>query len=287
MPSVRAGARRCAPRTPGPCQPVRVSSTERIIRVPRGRLSGKAHQRGSTLRHGRRPWCGQPGHHRRARPRPLGRGGARARRGRGRSTATGRSRWSDGIREPPASSSPPRPWRAWPRPASTCAMPGCCRRRPSPTSSPSRAPTSARCSPPRTTRCPTTASSSSPAAGTSSPTTSRTASRAAWASSGSAPPGPTSVASRRLTDGADRYVAHLLSVLPHRLEGLHIVIDAAHGAASEVAPRAFREAGARGHPHRRRAGRHQHQRRLRLDAPRAAAGRRRRGGRRPRHRARR
>ncbi|HET8988899.1 MAG TPA: phosphoglucosamine mutase, partial [Humibacillus sp.] len=49
----------------------------------------------------------------------------------------------------------------------------------------------------------------------------------------------------RLADGADRYVAHLLSVLPHRLEGLHVVIDAAHGAASEVAPRAFREAGAR------------------------------------------
>jgi phosphoglucosamine mutase len=48
-----------------------------------------------------------------------------------------------------------------------------------------------------------------------------------------------------LEDGADRYVAHLLSVLPHRLEGLHVVIDAAHGAASEVAPRVFREAGAR------------------------------------------
>jgi phosphoglucosamine mutase len=48
-----------------------------------------------------------------------------------------------------------------------------------------------------------------------------------------------------LADGADRYVGHLLSVLPHRLDGLHIVIDAAHGAAYEVAPRAFREAGAR------------------------------------------
>jgi phosphoglucosamine mutase len=47
-----------------------------------------------------------------------------------------------------------------------------------------------------------------------------------------------------LSDGADRYVAHLLSVLPHRLDGLHVVIDAAHGAAFEVAPRAFREAGA-------------------------------------------
>ncbi|GAA2033578.1 phosphoglucosamine mutase [Terrabacter terrae] len=49
----------------------------------------------------------------------------------------------------------------------------------------------------------------------------------------------------RLADGADRYVAHLLSVLPHGLDGLHVVIDAAHGAAFEVAPRAFREAGAR------------------------------------------
>jgi phosphoglucosamine mutase len=48
-----------------------------------------------------------------------------------------------------------------------------------------------------------------------------------------------------LTDGADRYVAHLLSVLPHSLEGLHIVLDPAHGAASVVAPRAFSEAGAR------------------------------------------
>ncbi|MCU1537084.1 MAG: phosphoglucosamine mutase [Humibacillus sp.] len=48
-----------------------------------------------------------------------------------------------------------------------------------------------------------------------------------------------------LLDGADRYVAHLLSVLPHRLDGLHVVIDAAHGAASTVAPRAFEEAGAR------------------------------------------
>jgi len=48
-----------------------------------------------------------------------------------------------------------------------------------------------------------------------------------------------------LSDGADRYVAHLLSVLPHRLDGLHVVIDAAHGAAHEVAPRVFREAGAR------------------------------------------
>ncbi len=48
-----------------------------------------------------------------------------------------------------------------------------------------------------------------------------------------------------LGDGADRYVAHLIEVMPHRLDGLHVVIDAAHGAAHHVAPQAFREAGAR------------------------------------------
>ena len=49
---------------------------------------------------------------------------------------------------------------------------------------------------------------------------------------------------RRLTDGSSRYIQHLLSALPHRLEGLHVVIDAAHGAASAVSPLVFREAGA-------------------------------------------
>jgi phosphoglucosamine mutase len=48
-----------------------------------------------------------------------------------------------------------------------------------------------------------------------------------------------------LTDGADRYIAHLHSVLPHRLDGLHVVLDTAHGAAAVVAPRVFAEAGAR------------------------------------------
>lgn len=47
-----------------------------------------------------------------------------------------------------------------------------------------------------------------------------------------------------LRDGRSRYVAHLLSVLPNRLDGLKIVIDAAHGAASTVSPQAFRAAGA-------------------------------------------
>jgi len=49
---------------------------------------------------------------------------------------------------------------------------------------------------------------------------------------------------RRLDDGHDRYVAHLLSILPHRLDGLSVVIDAANGAASRVSPDAFRRAGA-------------------------------------------
>jgi len=49
---------------------------------------------------------------------------------------------------------------------------------------------------------------------------------------------------RKFEDGPARYIAHLLSALPHRLDGLHVVLDAAHGAASEVAPEAFRQAGA-------------------------------------------
>jgi phosphoglucosamine mutase len=44
----------------------------------------------------------------------------------------------------------------------------------------------------------------------------------------------------------DEYVAHLLSALDGRtLAGLHIVVDCANGAASELAPRAFLAAGAR------------------------------------------
>jgi phosphoglucosamine mutase len=49
---------------------------------------------------------------------------------------------------------------------------------------------------------------------------------------------------RPLADGPARYIAHLLAALPHRLDGLHVVMDAAHGAASVVAPEAFRQAGA-------------------------------------------
>ncbi|MFK5584611.1 phosphoglucosamine mutase [Serinicoccus sp. LYQ131] len=44
--------------------------------------------------------------------------------------------------------------------------------------------------------------------------------------------------------GAEFYMEHLLQAAPGRLDGLRIVIDAAHGAASEVAPEVFRRAGA-------------------------------------------
>ncbi|NMO56481.1 phosphoglucosamine mutase [Actinoplanes sp. TBRC 11911] len=47
-----------------------------------------------------------------------------------------------------------------------------------------------------------------------------------------------------LIDGADYYVKHLVEATPHRLEGIKVVVDCANGAASEVAPVAYREAGA-------------------------------------------
>ncbi|MDM4761455.1 phosphoglucosamine mutase [Galbitalea sp. SE-J8] len=49
---------------------------------------------------------------------------------------------------------------------------------------------------------------------------------------------------RRFADAEDRYVVHLLSTLPHRLDGLHVVLDCAHGAASGVSPEVFTDAGA-------------------------------------------
>jgi phosphoglucosamine mutase len=38
---------------------------------------------------------------------------------------------------------------------------------------------------------------------------------------------------------------HLLSTLPHRLDGIHVVLDCAHGAAAGVSPQVFTDAGAR------------------------------------------
>ena len=49
---------------------------------------------------------------------------------------------------------------------------------------------------------------------------------------------------RPYDEGFEQYVAHLLSVLPNRLDGLKIVLDEAHGAAAGVSPEAFTRAGA-------------------------------------------
>jgi phosphoglucosamine mutase len=49
---------------------------------------------------------------------------------------------------------------------------------------------------------------------------------------------------RDLSDAADRYLAHLLKATPASLAGLRVVVDCAHGAASAVAPEAYRRAGA-------------------------------------------
>ncbi|AKT51315.1 phosphoglucosamine mutase [Arsenicicoccus sp. oral taxon 190] len=49
---------------------------------------------------------------------------------------------------------------------------------------------------------------------------------------------------RPFPQGADFYMEHLLDAVPTRLDGLHIVVDAAHGAASQVGPEVFERAGA-------------------------------------------
>ncbi|MFD9035053.1 phosphoglucosamine mutase [Streptomyces sp. NPDC059567] len=49
---------------------------------------------------------------------------------------------------------------------------------------------------------------------------------------------------RDYDEGFDKYVSHLLAVLPNRLDGLKVVLDEAHGAASHVSPEAFTRAGA-------------------------------------------
>jgi phosphoglucosamine mutase len=50
---------------------------------------------------------------------------------------------------------------------------------------------------------------------------------------------------RRFADAEDRYVVHLLSTLPHRLDGIHVVLDCANGAAAGVSPLVFTDAGAK------------------------------------------
>ncbi|MGH8833809.1 MAG: phosphoglucosamine mutase [Actinomycetes bacterium] len=58
---------------------------------------------------------------------------------------------------------------------------------------------------------------------------------------------PTGAEVGRVSDNggsAERYVRHLLSTLPNRLDSLRVVVDCAHGAAATVAPEALRRAGA-------------------------------------------
>ena len=51
---------------------------------------------------------------------------------------------------------------------------------------------------------------------------------------------------RRFADAEDRYLVHLLGTLGgQRLDGLHIVIDCANGAAAGISPQLFTDAGAR------------------------------------------
>jgi phosphoglucosamine mutase len=47
-----------------------------------------------------------------------------------------------------------------------------------------------------------------------------------------------------LLDGAEHYIKHLVASVPHPLAGIKVVVDCANGAASEVAPVAYEEAGA-------------------------------------------
>ena len=49
----------------------------------------------------------------------------------------------------------------------------------------------------------------------------------------------------RFSDAEDRYIVHLLGTLPNRLDGLKIVLDCAHGAASAISPQIFSDAGAK------------------------------------------
>ena len=58
------------------------------------------------------------------------------------------------------------------------------------------------------------------------------------------PVGPDVGRIQRFADAEDRYVVHLLQSLPHRLDGLKVVLDCANGAASGRSPQVFSDAGA-------------------------------------------
>ncbi|TSE02100.1 phosphoglucosamine mutase [Skermania sp. ID1734] len=62
------------------------------------------------------------------------------------------------------------------------------------------------------------------------------------------PPRPTGAAIGRVRnvhdEAAAKYLARLAEAVPARVDGLTVVVDCAHGAASEIAPAAYRAAGA-------------------------------------------
>ena len=94
----------------------------------------------------------------------------------------------------------------------------------------------------------------------------------------SSPPGPASGRSARASAGSStprtRWTATCATSarpLTTRLDGLTVVVDCAHGAASAAAPRAYRAAGANVDRDQRRAQRPEHQRRLRIHAHGGAA----------------
>ena len=49
---------------------------------------------------------------------------------------------------------------------------------------------------------------------------------------------------RQLSGGGEQYVEHLLTTIDTSLDGVRVVVDCAHGAAYELAPEAYRRAGA-------------------------------------------
>jgi phosphoglucosamine mutase len=49
---------------------------------------------------------------------------------------------------------------------------------------------------------------------------------------------------QRFADAEDRYIVHLLGAIPNQLNGLKIVLDCAHGAASAISPQVFADSGA-------------------------------------------
>ena len=59
------------------------------------------------------------------------------------------------------------------------------------------------------------------------------------------PPAPASAASAGSRMPRTATSCTCSASLPHRLDGLHVVLDCAHGAASGVSPETFRDAGAR------------------------------------------